>query len=337
MKIGSVKLDYPLIMAPMAGITDLPFRRIIKETGCALVTTEMISANGLVQHNKKTGFLLRTMPSERPLSVQIFGSNPGTMAEAAVIAQEKGADIVDINFGCPARKILKNASGSSLMRDPSLCRRLLAEVRKAISIPLTIKMRTGWTPSGEEALRLARIAEECGVDAVTVHPRTVAQKFGGLADWSLIARVKEISSIPIIGNGDIRAPGDVLKMLTETGCDGVMIARGALGNPWLFGQSIELLKGGSPLPITLDERKKTILRYVDYAVEHRGESGAVLILRRMLPGFVKSLPECGRFRREIVQAKTGKQVCDIVCAYFAFTQLLLSRSTPEITSAIDVC
>ncbi len=316
MKIGSLLLSNPLIMAPMAGITNLPFRRIVKEMGCALVTTEMISATGLVRHSKKTEAFLESIPSERPLSVQLFGADPKTMAEAAVIATEMGADIIDINFGCPAKKVIKNGSGATLMRDIHLSRRLLVEVRKVVSIPLTIKIRTGWSSSGEEAFALAKIAEECGVDAVTIHPRTVAQKFGGISDWSLIGRIKEISDIPIIGNGDVKTPQDVLRMLSETGCDGIMIGRGAIGNPWLFRQSLDLLAGKTPSPVTLDTRKKIMLKHIDYAVEYWGEHHAAFILRGVLPKYVKSLPRCSRFREKVVQATTRQEAADIVCGYF---------------------
>jgi nifR3 family TIM-barrel protein len=315
-KIGRLRFSNPLIMAPMAGITDLPFRRIVKEMGCALVTTEMISANGLVRQGQKTESLLESIPSERPLSVQLFGSDPKTMTEAAVIATEKGADIVDINFGCPAKKVLKNGAGAALMRDLNCSRELLIAVRKAVSIPLTIKIRTGWSPSGEEAFALTQIAEECGVDAVIIHPRTVAQKFSGSADWSLVSRIKETSRIPIIGNGDVWTAHDVLRMLAETGCDGIMIGRGAIGNPWLFRQSLELLAGKTPSPVTPDMRKKVMLKHIDYVVEYRGENRAVFMLRSVLPHYVKSLPRCALFRKRVVQARTKKEMVDIVCSYF---------------------
>jgi nifR3 family TIM-barrel protein len=303
-------------MAPMAGITDLPFRRIVKEMGCALVTTEMISANGLVRQGIKTESLLESIPSEHPLSVQLFGSGPKTVAPAAVIATEKGADIVDINFGCPAKKVLKNGAGAALMRDINAARELLTTVRKAVSIPLTIKIRTGWTASGEEAFALTQMAEESGVDAVIIHPRTVPQGFSGRADWSLVSRIKEKSRIPIIGNGDIWTAHDVLRMLSKTGCDGVMIGRGAIGNPWLFRESLELLAGRTPSPVTPDMRKKVMLKHIDYVVEYKGEDRAALMLRRVLPHYVKSLPRCALFRKRVVQATTKKEMVDIVCGYF---------------------
>lgn len=317
MKIGSLTFSNPLVMAPMAGITNLPFRRIVKEMGCALVTTEMISANGLVRHGTKTESLLESIPSEHPLSVQLFGSDPKTMAEAAVIAAEKGADIIDVNFGCSVKKVLKNGAGAALMRNLHLSRTLLAEARKALSIPLTIKIRTGWTPSGEDALALARIAEECGVDAVTIHPRTATQKFGGSADWSVIARIKEKTAIPVIGNGDVQTPRDVLRMFAETGCDGVMIGRGAVGNPWLFRQSLKLLHNTTPSPVTLDMRKEVMLKHIVYAVEYWGEYRAALMSRSLLPKYVKSFPHCGRFRKEVAQVTTNQEMIDSVCRYFA--------------------
>jgi nifR3 family TIM-barrel protein len=316
LKIGHLRFSNPLIMAPMAGITDLPFRRIVKEMGCGLVTTEMISANGLAREGIKTESLLESIPSEHPLSVQLFGSDPKTMAKAAVIATEKGADIVDINFGCPAKKVLKNGAGAALMRDINVSLALLMAVRKAVSVPLTIKIRTGWASSGEEAFVLTQMAKECGIDAVIIHPRTVAQKFRGSADWSLVSRLKEKSRIPIIGNGDVWTGHDVLRMLAETGCDGVMIGRGAIGNPWLFRESLELLADKTPSPVTLDMRKKVMLKHIDYVMEYRGEDRAVLMLRRVLPHYVKSLPRCGLFRKRVVQATTKKEMVDIVCGYF---------------------
>ncbi|MCB2149737.1 MAG: tRNA dihydrouridine synthase DusB, partial [Deltaproteobacteria bacterium] len=229
MKIGSVETDNFTVLAPLAGITNLPLRLLAKRAGCGLVCSEMISSNGLVYGSGKTEQLLESIPEEKPLSVQLFGSNPQIMADAARIVQDSGADIVDINFGCSVKKILKSNSGAALMKDPPLANRILESVRKAVSIPVTIKIRSGWEPSGKQAMEIALLAEGCGVDAITVHPRTATQGFRGEADWSIIAAVKKALAIPVIGNGDVTSPEDALRMLNETGCDGVMVGRAAIG------------------------------------------------------------------------------------------------------------
>ena len=251
MKIGSVKTDNFTVLAPLAGITNLPLRLLAKRAGCGLVCSEMISANGLVYGSGKTVQLLESIPEEKPLSVQIFGSDPPIMAEAARIVQDSGADIVDINFGCSVKKILKGNSGSALMKEPPLARRILDSVRKAVTIPLTIKIRSGWEPSGKQAVEIARLAEDCGVDAIAVHPRTATQGFRGEADWSIIAAVIDALTIPVIGNGDVTTPADALRMINETGCDGVMVGRAAIGNPRIFG---EILAAAQGQPSTASER-----------------------------------------------------------------------------------
>ena len=248
MKIGTVALDNPLILAPMAGITQLPFRRLAKEAGCGLVVSEMISAHGLVYGGRKTAELLESDPAERPLSVQIFGADPHIMMEAARIVQARGADILDINLGCSVRKIIRQGAGAALMREPKTLEAVLKTIRPAVSLPLTVKIRSGWDHSGDQAVAVGRIAEDCGVDAVAIHPRTAVQGFGGTADWSLIARLKESVSIPVIGNGDIQGPDDVLRMQRQTSCDAVMIGRASMGNPWIFSQALDLLEARPPGP-----------------------------------------------------------------------------------------
>ncbi|MGD8447620.1 MAG: tRNA dihydrouridine synthase DusB, partial [Desulfobacterales bacterium] len=242
MKIGSVLLDNITVLAPLAGITNLPFRLLAKEAGCALVCSEMISSNGLVYHSVKTHELLESRPAEKPLSVQIFGSDFSIMAEAAAIVESSGADILDVNLGCAVKKVLKTGSGAALMKEPKKVEKILRAIRRTVKIPLTIKIRAGWDSSGDQALKITEIAQACGVDAIAVHPRTATQGFRGKADWSLIAAIKNIASIPVIGNGDIIRPEDVLKMQNQTGCDAVMIGRAAIGNPWIFSQALELVR-----------------------------------------------------------------------------------------------
>ena len=242
MQIGNIKLSGPTILAPLAGVTNLPFRLIIKKIGCGLVCSEMISSTGLAYKSLKTQMLLNSTEKERPVSFQIFGSDPELMAKSAEIIESLGADIIDINFGCSVRKILKSGSGAALMKTPEIAEQILISVRKAIKIPLTIKIRTGWDKSGTDALNILKIAENCGVDAITMHPRTAKQGFTGTADWSQIAVLKKAAQIPVIGNGDITKPEDALKMIFETKCDGVMVGREAMKNPWILAQIDSLIK-----------------------------------------------------------------------------------------------
>ena len=283
MKIGSLVLENPLILAPMAGITQLPFRRLAKEAGCALVVTEMVSANGLVHGGWKTLELLKSHPAERPLSVQIFGADPAVMQEAARIVQAQGADLLDINVGCSVRKVVRQGAGAALMGQPEKLGAILKAVRGVVGVPLTIKIRSGWEPSGDQAVAVTRVAEDAGVDAVAIHPRTALQGFGGRADWSLIARLKQCVSIPVIGNGDVSTPGDVVRMQRETGCNAVMIGRASIGNPWIFTQALDLLQSRQPTSPDLSKRLHGTLRYIDNSVNHFGEARAVPIIQNHIP------------------------------------------------------
>lgn len=315
MKIGAVQTDNFTVLAPLAGITNLPLRLLAKRAGCGLVCSEMISSNGLVYGSGKTVQLLDSTPEEKPLSVQLFGSNPAIMADAARIAQEAGADIVDINFGCSVKKILKSNSGSALMKDPPLAGRILDSVRKAVTIPLTIKIRSGWEPSGRQALEIARLAEDCGVDAIAVHPRTATQGFRGAADWSIIAAVKKVLAIPVIGNGDVTTPEDALRMLKETGCDGVMVGRAAIGNPMIFGQVLAAAQG-RPAEATHDgQRIDMMLVYLRDSVRYLGEKTACRMMRSRLCWFVKGMRNAGQFRSAIRFIGSEKEAADLIHQY----------------------
>jgi nifR3 family TIM-barrel protein len=302
--IGSIKLNHITVLAPLAGITNLPFRRMVKDAGCGLVCTEMVSANGLVYGSAKTRQMLASCPEEKPLSVQIFGSDPVKMADAAAIVQASGADIIDMNFGCAVKKVLKSYSGAALMKNPALAELILKKVRDVIQIPLTIKMRSGWDASGKDAFRLARIAQDCGVDAITLHPRTASQGFSGKSDWTLIESIKKQVTIPVIGNGDIVFPQDALRMIHETGCDAVMIGRGALSNPWIFFQIHELMEGRAATPVDLTIRVNAMKHYVHDSARYFGEPCACRMMRSRLGWFVKGLPHGSRFRNAITEIRT---------------------------------
>jgi len=315
MQIGSLTLKNNTILAPLAGITNLPFRLLAKEAGCALVCSEMISSHGLVYKSEKTAKMLDSTPEEKPLSVQLFGARPGIMGEAAAIVESSGAEIVDINFGCSVRKIIKTGSGAALMRTPDLAQDLLKAVRRAIRIPLTIKIRSGWDASGEQAVRISRIAENCGVDAVAVHPRTAGQLFGGRADWSIIAAVKAKVSIPVIGNGDIKSAGDAERMLAETGCDGVMIGRKAIGDPDIFSRVVARINGEEAVDEGFDRRFDFMSRYLRTSVKYIGEEQACRMMRSRLGWFTKGMHKSSQFREAIKQLSSEAEGIELINAY----------------------
>ena len=321
--IGTVALSNRTVLAPLAGITNLPLRILAKEAGCGLVCSEMISANGLIRDSRKTWRLLDSAPEEKPLSVQIFGADPEIMAEAARRAAYGGADILDINFGCSVKKVVKTGAGAALMRTPEKARAVLRAVRKTISIPLTIKIRSGWNASGEHACEIARMAEDCGVDAVAVHPRTATQGFRGCADWSVISRVKKSVSIPVIGNGDIQTPECAVKMHTDTGCDAVMIGRAAIGAPWIFSGISALVRGENPIRETVSLRFEAMTRYLRASVEYHGETHACYMMRSRLGWFVKGLPHSSRFRESIKRISSEAEGLALIDGY----QEMVSGST----------
>lgn len=307
-------------MAPLAGITDLPFRLIAKEGGCGLVCSEMISSNGLIYNSGKTRKMIESSPEEKPLSVQIFGSDPFIMAEAAAMVEASGADILDINFGCSVKKVLKTGSGSALMKDIFKAEAIIRAVRNAIRIPLTIKIRSGWDKSGRQALEIARMAEDYGADAITVHPRTAQQGFLGKADWSVIAAVKQSVSIPVIGNGDITSPESALLMFAETGCDAVMVGRYAMGNPWIFSQITAMLSGRQIPLVDIARRRDIMIRYLKTSVRLHGEKLACHMMRGRLGWFVKGLPESSRFRESIKSISSENEALELIESYMVILE-----------------
>jgi len=316
MRIGSLSLENPTVFAPLAGISNLPMRLLAKFAGCALVCSEMVSANGIKHSTAKTLRLLDSEPSEKPLSVQIFGSDAALMHDAAVFVGQRGADIIDINLGCSVRKVLKSGAGAALMRQPELAAAIFSAVRKSTVLPVTVKIRSGWDDSGDQAVQIARIAEDCGLDGIAVHPRSAPQGFRGRADWTVITRVKQAVNIPVIGNGDIVTAVDARAMMRQTGCDAVMIGRAAVANPLIFRQVRQILAGQPPEPIDLDERFDLMRRYIDASVSYLGATHACFVLRSRLGWLTRGMPGSSQFRAGICQIQEPRQAYDSLDAYY---------------------
>lgn len=298
--IGGIALANRVILAPMAGITDKAFRLIVSEFGCGLIFTEMISATALSYNSSRTKIMLDLEGEPGPVNVQVFGSDPAVMVDAARLAIAEGATLIDINMGCPAPKVVKNNEGCALMRNLPLAGKIIRAVTAASSVPVTVKMRKGWDEASANALELAQLAEENGAAAVTVHGRTRDQYYSGRADWSIIRRIKAAVRIPVIGNGDIRCPQDAREMLLETGCDAVMIGRGALGNPWLFRRTVHYLKSGELLAEpTAAMKTEMAVRHLHMVAGFKGEYRAVREMRKHIAWYIKGLRDAARIREKI--------------------------------------
>jgi nifR3 family TIM-barrel protein len=311
MRIGALHLETPLLLAPLAGVTNLPFRLVAREAGCAMVFTEMVSAEGLARRCAHTLPYLRSLPAERPLSVQLFGADPAAMAEAAALVQASGADAVDINFGCAVRKVTRTGAGVALMRTAATAEALLTAVRSAVRLPLTIKLRSGWDGSGRQALEIGSMAEACGVDAVILHPRTAGQKFSGRADWALIAALKQRLQIPVIGNGDVCSAEDARRMMAETGCDAVMIGRKAIGYPRIFTEAAALLAGRAAAPDLATERLRVMQRYAELTCACYETTAARALLRCRLGWFAKGMRGGAALRQALAGAQSVAQALEL--------------------------
>lgn len=303
--IGNVALDTPLVLAPMAGVTDLPFRLLCKEQGCSLAYTEMVSAKAILNKNKNTRELLQVREEEHPIAVQLFGSDPAIMAEIAAQVAEGPYEIIDINMGCPVPKIVNNGEGSALMKNPKLAGEILTAMVKAVKKPVTVKFRKGFYNGEASAVEFAKMAEASGVAAVAVHGRTREQYYSGKADWEIIRQVKEAVSIPVIGNGDVFEPEDAVRMMEETGCDGVMIARGVKGNPWIFSRTKALLETGvTPPKPSFEEVRQMILRHGKMLIEYKGERVGIREMRGHMAWYTTRMPHSAALRNEINLAET---------------------------------
>ena len=316
MKIGNVNLENNIFLAPMAGITDLPFRLICKENGAGLVYTEMVSAKALLYNDDKTKLLLKTCKKEKPLAVQIFGSDLEAIAYASKYVSEF-ADIVDINMGCPAPKVVKNGDGSKLLLDLDLIKQIVETAVNNSKVPVTVKMRTGWDSEHIVAVEAAKIIEQAGASAITVHGRTRSQFYSGEADWNIIKKVKESVKIPVIGNGDIKSREDAKKALEYSNVDAIMIGRAALGNPWIFRETIEYLNNGKCIERpTKEERLNTILKHLDLEIAEKGENVAIKEMRKHISAYTKSLKDSSSFRSKINTLDTRKEVEECLKEYF---------------------
>ncbi len=317
LKIGNVKLDNPVILAPMAGVTDLPYRKIVKRMNCGLVCTEMVSSNGLVHKNQRTIEMLKVDSLERPVSLQLFGNDPEIMAKATqIVAEKSDPEIIDLNVGCPTPKIVKNGYGSALMKEPRLLEEVIKAMVQAVNKPITVKIRSGWDKDSINAVEIAKIAENAGAKALAIHGRTRSEFYSGQADWAIIAKVKEAINIPVIGNGDIFTPKDAKAMFEETNCDGVMIGRGAQGNPWLFKRIDHYLKTGDILdPPTATEKIEVAIMHLDNLLEYKGEYIGVREMRKHAGWYIKGLPNCTNIKDLLNQINRSKNMKEVLIEY----------------------
>ena len=318
LQIGNIRLESPVILAPMSGVTDLPFRRLVRRLGVGLVVSEMIASMAVIREAKKTLRMSASAPEEQPMAVQLAGCEPEVMAEAARINVARGAQLIDINMGCPVKKVVNGDAGSALMREEALAGRIMAAVVKAVPVPVTLKMRTGWDDNCRNAPQLARIAEDSGIQAITVHGRTRCQFYSGHSDWAFIRTVKDAVRIPVIGNGDVLSLDDARRLLEESGADGVMVGRGAYGRPWFLNQVRRFLATGERLPDPPPERQLAILlAHFEDILVHYGVEHGVRIARKHIGWYSRGLPNSSEFRAGVNRISDANAVRERIASFYA--------------------